>query len=475
MHRTNIDSLLFFFKIGIINSLSSPRSLPFIFKTVTIAMTYTRHAVSGIIIILCALFITPLNLRAAENGEYIAIRKEGSGKIALVLGKPDAEGKRESDWAQNLDTVIRDGLDYTKLFTLLSPPLNLKESSDKKNVTINFSALNSVGGEVYAGGSVSKKSGNINFEVEVYETASAKPLLKKTYRGKEEQLRSIGHAFCEDLVELLTGKKSVFGSKIVFVSNKTGFKEIYQCDFDGQGLEQLTNSRSITLTPTLSPDGRYLAYTDFTSGRPTLYIKNLAEKKTAFTSKSGVSIAPCWRNNNEVATTLSFEGNQSIYLIKPDGSVARRVTNSRGIDVSPAFSPDGSKMAFVSSRNGPPQIFIQDLQSGEAKRLTFNGKYNTQPSWSPAGDKIAYSTMQSKGEIDLFVINVDGTGLQQLTRKSGENEHPSWSSDGGMIVFSSSRQGKKKLFVMNSTGENQRRLLQGDGEEMQPSWSLFRK
>ena len=82
--------------------------------------------------------------------------------------------------------------------------------------------------------------------------------------------------------------------------------------------------------------------------------------------------------------------------------------------------------------------------------------------------------MENKGEIDLFVINADGSGLQQLTRKSGENEHPSWSPDGGMIVFSSSRQGKKKLFVMSSTGENQRRLLQSEGEEMQPSWSLFR-
>ncbi len=438
-------------------------------------MKFTRYAVSGIIIVLCALFFTPLYLGAAESGEYIAIRKEGSAKIALVLGKPDAEGKRESGWAQNLDAVIRDGLDFTKLFTLISPPLNIKETGDNKNVTINFGALNSVGGEVYAGSRVSKKSGNINFEVEVYETASAKPLLKKTYTGKEEQLRSIGHAFCEDLVELLTGKKSVFGSRIVFVSNKTGFKEIYECDFDGQGFEQLTNSHSISLTPTLSPDGRYLAYTDFTSGRPALNIKNLEEKKTTVASKSGVSIAPSWRNNNEVATTLSFEGDQNIYLIKPDGSIARRITNSKGIDVSPSFSPDGSKMAFVSSRNGAPQIFIQDVQSGETKRLTFNGKYNTQPSWSPTGDKIAYSTMQSKGEIDLFVINPDGSGLQQLTRKSGENEHPSWSPDGGMIVFSSSRQGKKKLFVMNANGENQRRLLQGDGEEMQPSWSLFRK
>jgi len=438
-------------------------------------MPFFRHTVSGIIIVLCALFFTPLHLTAAEPGDYIAIRKEGSGKLALVLNKPDGAGKKEGDWAQSLNTIIRDGLDFTRIFTLISPPLNVKDFSDKKSVMINFGALNSVGGEVYAGGTVSHKAGYINFDAEVYEIASAKTLLKKTYTGKEDQLRSIGHAFCEDLIELLTGKKSVFGSKIVYVSNKSGFKEIYECDFDGHGVEQLTNSRSISLTPALSPDGRYLAYTDFTSGRPALYIKNLAEKKTSAASKSGVSIAPGWRNNNEVATTLSFEGDQKIYLLKPDGSLSRKVTSNRGIDLSPSFSPDGSKMAFVSSRNGQPQIFIQDLQGGEVHRLTFNGNYNTQPSWSPSGHKIAYSTMENRGEINLFVINADGSGLLQLTRSSGENEHPSWSPDGEMIVFSSSRQGKKKLFVMSSTGENQRRLLQSEGEEIQPSWSLFRK
>ena len=209
-------------------------------------MTFTRHAVSGIIIIvLCALFITPLYLGAAETGEYIAIRKEGSGKIALILGKPDAEGKRESDWSQNLDAVIRDALDFTKLFTLISPPLNIKVVNDNKSESINFGALNSVGGEVYAGGRVSKKSGNINFDAEVYETASAKPLLKKTYSGKEEQLRSIGHAFCEDLVNFLP-VKSRFSADVPKNRRKT--KPTFTSKV--KRLEKKEKrSKSITLSP----------------------------------------------------------------------------------------------------------------------------------------------------------------------------------------------------------------------------------
>ena len=434
-------------------------------------MQFLKYVVTACMIFLCF----PLPLLAAEGGEYIAIRKEGSGTIILALNKLDASVKEESRLAPSLDTIIHDGLDFTGLFTMISPPLNVKNSSNRDNVVLNFGALDSVGAAVYAGGAVTNTSGTINLDMEVYDTAGAKLLLKKTYHGTPQHLRTIGYAFCADLVELLTGKKSIFGSKMVFVSNKTGFKEIYECDFDGHELRQLTNSHSISLTPALSPDGRYLAYTDFISGHPALSIRNLSDGKTFAVSKSGISIDPAWRNSSEVATTLSFEGDQEIYLIKTNGVISRRLTHSKGIDLSPAFSPDGNKMAFVSERNGQPQIFIQDMLSGQVSRLTFSGRYNTQPSWSPAGDKIAYSTWENGSEINIFTIGVDGSGLTQLTENSGENESPSWSPDGRMIVFTSNRQGLKKLYIMDSTGHKQRALLQIDGEQMQPFWSLFRQ
>ncbi len=432
-------------------------------------MQFFRYIVAAVMIVLCF----PLPLLAAEGGDYIAIRKEGSGKIALVLNKLDASVKEELTLAQRLDTIIHDGLDFTGLFTMISAPLNVKNNSSPDNVVLNFGVLDSVGAAVYAGGAVTNTSGTISLDIEVYDTAGAKLLLKKTYKGKQQQLRTVGFAFCADLVKLLTGKKSVFGSKIVFVSKKNDFKEIYECDFDGHELRQLTNSQSISLTPALSPDGRYLAYTDFSSGRSALYIKNLSDGKLSTIGKSGISIDPGWRNSREVATTLSFEGDQEIYLIKTDGVISRRLTFSKGTDISPSFSPDGSKMAFVSDRNGMPQIFIQDLQSGQVNRLTFSGRYNTQPSWSPAGDKIAYSTWESGSEINIFAIGVDGSGLKQLTVNSGENEYPSWSPDGRMIVFTSNRQSSKKLYIMESTGENQRPLLPSEGEQTQPCWSVY--
>jgi TolB protein len=417
----------------------------------------------------------PCVTKAEEAKEYIAIRKQAAGRIALVLDKTAARGGKESEWARSLDAIMFGGLDFTGLFNLQSAPLNIRDAKDTGGAMINFPVLTSVGVEIYAGGSVSKKSGLVQLEMSVYDAFGSKLLLKKLYTGKETQLRSIGHAFCADLIELLTGRRSVFGTGIVFVSNRSGFKEIYQCDFDGENITQLTSSRSISLTPSFSPDGQFLAYTDYTSGRPDLYIRRTLDGKTVAVRKSGVSIDPGWRGGtNECATTLSFEGDQEIYLIRSDGMISRRVTFSKGIDVSPSFSPDGSKMAFVSQRNGMPQIFVQDMSSGAVRRLTFSGNYNTQPSWSPKGDKIAYSTWQKNGEINIFTINADGTDLRQLTSGVKDNEAPSWSPDGSMIVFTSNRQGRKKLFVMNADGTNQRRLLQMEGDQQQPSWSLYR-
>ncbi len=436
-------------------------------------MQFFRGVVFSVFALLFCL-IFPLHLVAAEGQEYIAIRKEGSGNIALVLDKLDAKGRKETKFAQSLDVTIHDGLDFTRIFSLISPPLNVKEKSDRNSVVINFPALTSVGAEVYVGGVVTMKSDTIILDMKVYEAAGSKLLMSKTYSGTEADLRSMAHAFCADLVQLLTGKRSVFGSKIVFISNKTGFKEIYECAFDGYGVRQLTNSKSISMNPVLSPDGRYLAYIDFSSGRPALSIRSLNGGRTAVVGKSAVSIDPGWRNSNEVAATLSFDGNQEIYLVNTDGTISRKVTNSKSINISPTFSPDGSKMAFVSSRNGLPQLFIQDIASGQVNRLTFSGRYNTQPSWSPVGDKIVYTTWEKGGEINIFTINADGSGLTQLTQNCGENKSPSWSPDGEMIVFTSNRQGKEKLYVMSAKGGDGRILLQVDGEQTQPSWSLFR-
>ena len=441
-------------------------------------MKFPYRTVSGIafMFVWCLVFIPP-TLFAESVKEYIKITKEGANRIPLVLKPIDTKKSKNSQYATGLDAVIKNGLDFTGLFAIVKSPVNIIAGGDvylAGKRQINFAALSSVGAEVYAGGVLERKGKTLKMDMEVYDVLTGKLLMRKIYQGNRDDLRPIAHSFCGDLVKLFTGKPSIFGSKIAFVSQSGRKKEIYLADFDGYGATRVTNTEGLALTPALSPDGRMLAYLTYTRGLPDLHIKDLSTQKIVSVTRKGVKIDPSWRSGfSELATTFSFDGNQELYLLRSNGSIARRLTRHSRIDVSPSFSPDGSKMAFVSSRHGNPQIFIQSLNSGSVKRLTFKGKYNTQPAWSPVDDKIAFTTMQKNGEIDIFTVNADGTGLKQLTYRARHNEAPSWSPDGTMIVFSSDRGGSSKLYVMNADGRNQRSLKLA-GEQMQPCWSSFR-
>ena len=329
----------------------------------------------------CLVFL-PFTIYAESVKEYIKISKAGVDRIPLVLKPIDTEKSKNKQYAAGIDAIIKRGLDFTGLFAIIKSPLNIVAGGDLYQAgkrQINFAALSSVGAEVYAGGVLERKGKNLSIDMEVYDALTGKLLMRKLYMGDRDDLRPIAHDFCADLVTLFTGKPSIFGSKIAFVSIYGDKKEIHLADFDGYGTARVANSGGLVLTSALSPDGSKLAYLTYARGRPDLHIKDLSTQKIVAITKKGVKIDPAWRNGSlELATTFSFDGNQELYLLRNNGSIVRRLTRHSMIDVSPSFSPDGSKMAFVSSRHGNPQIFIKDLNSGAVTRLTFQGKYNTQ-------------------------------------------------------------------------------------------------
>jgi TolB protein len=336
---------------------------------------------------------------------------------------------------------------------------------------INYGNWTVIGAEMLITGSIRTEDNMIEMELRLLDTFKAQMLLGKRYKGKAEDYREMIRRFCSEIILLLTGNEGIFSSKIAFISNGSGNKEVFICDFDGYNPKQVTNNRNITLFPAWSSDGRWLAYMSYKNGKPDLFIKNVVENRGAVVNRDGINSTPAWVPGRfELAATLSFSGDQEIYMLTGDGKIINRLTNERGVDTSPSFSPDGRKMAFVSQRSGNPQIYIMNLDSGNTKRLTLQGKYNTQPCWSPKGDKIAFTAMEGS-TTNICVIGADGSNLLQLTYGYGNNESPSWSPDGNLIVFSSTREGSTKIYVMTAFGTDQRRLLNIPGEQMNPCWS----
>jgi len=392
--------------------------------------------------------------------------------IAIPLLKKIYSGDDTERLSRTASDLLSETLEFTGYFKILDRDaflVNMQTVTSLANV--NFFRWTSIGAELLVTGGVLIQDNQVEMELRLYDTFKEKLLVGKRYKGLIKDQRKIVRRFCSEIIFFLTGKKGVFNSEIAFISKNSGNKEIYVCEFDGYNPRQITHLKSITLSPTWSSDGKWMAYTSYAKGKPDLYIKHLRQKRGVVISKKGINITPAWAPNKfALAATLSFSGDPEIYLLTGTGKIINRLTRKRGIDLSPTWSPDGKHIAFVSKRSGTPQIYIKNIASGAVRRLTFQGRYNTQPSWSPKGDKVAYGGMEN-GRNNIFLIGVDGQGLVQLTHDHGDNEAPSWSPDGSLIVFSSTREGFSRIYVMTAYGTDQRRLLVLRGEQTQPDWS----
>ena len=157
-----------------------------------------------------------------------------------------------------------------------------------------------------------------------------------------------------------------------------------------------------------------------------------------------------------------------------DGSGVTQLTNSGGGEV-PAWSPDGTRIAFVSSRDNPSGtgIFVMNADGTNLKRLTLNPVYSdSSPAWSPDGTQITFAAVRDGAtQHEIYLMNADGTNLRRLTSGGGFNHGPAWSPDGSRIAFTSHRDGNFEIYVMDADGGNQRRLTNNPDDDGNPSWS----
>ncbi|MBI5192619.1 MAG: Tol-Pal system beta propeller repeat protein TolB [Nitrospirae bacterium] len=316
----------------------------------------------------------------------------------------------------------------------------------------------------------------IKMDGKLFETGGGELIFSKRYVGNNNLIRRLAHRFADEIVFRLTGEKGIAQSRIVYLSDRTGQKELYIMDYDGSSSKMITGNKSLNLSPSWSPDGRLIAYTSYRDGNPDIYVVDLTTSmRWRVTDYQGLDISPAWSpDGKRLAYASSRDGNSEIYTSDKEGKDLKRITYMRGEDVSPTWSPTGEEIAFTSDRGGSPQIYIMKTDGTNIRRLTFKGEYNSDPAWSPKGDKVAFACRRG-GEFKICTIGPDGSKLREITGGGGSDESPSWSSDGKKIVFASSRSGKWNIYVMNADGSNIEKLTGKDGNNMGnnlgPDWS----
>ena len=162
-----------------------------------------------------------------------------------------------------------------------------------------------------------------------------------------------------------------------------------------------------------------------------------------------------------------------------DGTNQTQWTNS-GLDRSPRWSPDSSRIAVDSIRDGNPDIYVTNADGGNVQRLTNNSGFDLLPKWSPDGTKIAFVSSRDDPNpsacgncnSEIYVMNADGSNQTRLTNNPGSDGFPRWSPDGTRIVFQSSRDaGNFEIYVMNADGTNQTRLTNNQSDDH--LWPIF--
>ncbi|MCT8619125.1 Tol-Pal system beta propeller repeat protein TolB [Glaesserella parasuis] len=134
-----------------------------------------------------------------------------------------------------------------------------------------------------------------------------------------------------------------------------------------------------------------------------------------------------------------------------DGFNAFTIVKSKEPLMSPEWSPDGSKLAYVTCENKKSQVVVHDIRSGARKVIGSLRGHNGAPSFSPDGSRVAFASNQD-GVLNIYVTGVGGGSPRQLTSNAGNNTEPSWSPDGGYILFTSDRGGLPQVYQMSSSG-----------------------
>jgi TolB protein len=324
---------------------------------------------------------------------------------------------------------------------------------------------------------VGREDEKISASVRLENGRGAEAVFERYYRHDFQWIRSLAHRIADDIVKAATGRDGIARTRIAFINDQSGHKEVYVMDYDGENLKKLTNDRSIDLLPRFSADGRRIAYTGYREGNPNLYLLDLdTGHATTLSEEQGLNIAGSFSpDGRKLLMTLSRGRSPNLYMKDLASGALDRLTTHFGADSTPTFSPDARQVAFVSDRSGNPQIYVLDLRTKQARRLT-NLNWCDSPAWSPTGEWVAFAGRANrKDKMDIFLVDVTGAQIRQLTHGEGSNEDPTWSPDGRLLAFSSTRAGRAQIYVMDADGSAPRLTVNIGGASSTPHWSSLRQ
>ena len=264
---------------------------------------------------------------------------------------------------------------------------------------------------------------------------------------------------------------------LLFVSDRVaaGTTDIYRINADGSGLIRLTDDPANDSAPRWSPDRQRIAFASDRTGISQIYLLSTSDRSmTQLTDHPAGAVSPTWSpDGTQIAFVEPVPDSDTILIVDSDGGteISRMPVAATGV-ANLAWAPRGNVIAFSAQAEGQADnrdIFAFQMGENILTNLTNHRGNDDNPAWSPAGQRLAFQTDRD-GDKNIYIMNADGTGQTPLTIDPASDVEPDWSSDGRLIAFSSDRDGAHDIYVMTESGADQRALAPFAADDLRPRW-----